>query len=67
MELSALSCVYESFAYFFCSLPPVGWLCPTSIRGLLPCLIVSCFAMSGCRLLMAGSFLKGNRRELDVW
>lgn len=44
----------------------IGLPWSTSIGGILPCLIVSCFVLIGRYLLEACTFLKGNGGRVDL-
>lgn len=58
-------CIIDSFACLpgLETFPTIGLSYPASIWGLLPCLSVSCFVLSGCHHLVACSFLKRKQRH----
>lgn len=59
---SGSGCVFDSFACSWDLFPPIGFPSPTSIKRLLPYLIVSRFVVFGCHLSEACSFLKRKQR-----
>lgn len=56
--------ISDSFAWSWVSFSPTVLPCPTLIRALLPCLIVSCFLLFACYVLEAYVFLKRKWRGI---